>query len=55
MNPKPLAALKNFTVPMVMIVPFNHRVPLLRNTGTAVETRTSDRQEVFRFVRRASV
>jgi len=30
MKPKPFEELKNFTVPMVMIVPLSHRVPLTR-------------------------
>src|SRR5258708_9945943 len=37
MKPKPLLELKNFTVPMVMIVPLNHRVPSTHHAGTVAE------------------
>src|SRR4051812_47596575 len=48
MKPKPLAELKNFTVPMVInLFLQKHRVPPTRNAGTAVETRTSGRWKFF--------
>jgi hypothetical protein len=47
MKPKPLAELKNFTVPMVMIVPLSHRVPSTHHAETAVETKHSGRWKFF--------
>jgi len=39
MKPKPLEVLKNFTVPMVMSFPLQHRVPPARNATAVVETK----------------
>src|SRR6185503_13913161 len=39
MKPNPLEALKNFTVPMVMICPLKHRVPAARHASPAVGTK----------------